>query len=273
MEGSQDRLECPTASGHTAIKGAFVALLKTIADFIVVAVSMLLLTPIGIAMFILSVLGLKKPMSFTIYRIAQGWSKLLIMCTGCRLTVKGKENIPKKGGLCFVSNHRSIFDILLILALVGRPVGFIAKKELALIPFLNLWIFLLGGLFIDRKNIRKALKTINMGIRQIKLGDAMMIFPEGTRSKDRKLLPFRSGAFKLATQSGAPIVPIAITGSYEVFEQTYRVRAVPVSVTFAPPINTAELTPEERRKNLAGQVHGVIAEALEQNAENRQSSC
>ncbi|MDR2535064.1 MAG: 1-acyl-sn-glycerol-3-phosphate acyltransferase [Treponema sp.] len=238
------------------------SLLKTIIDFVFTVSTLILLTPLGIVCYIIGLLGLKKPMAFAIYKTAQMWSKLVILCTRCKVTVKGLENIPKKGGLCFVSNHSSIFDILLIVSLVNRPVGFVAKKELALVPFLNIWIFLLGGLFIDRKNIRKALKTINVGINRIKSGDAMAIFPEGTRSKGQGLLPFRSGALKLATQSIAVIVPIAITGTYGVFEETRRIRAIPLSITFAPPINTAELTPEERRKNLTDQIHTIIADIL-----------
>lgn len=238
-------------------------LLITIVDFIIVGIAMIVLAPLGIGIFLLSWVGLKKPMTLAIYKIAQIWSLLLIACTGCKLTVQGREHIPLQGGLCFVSNHGSIFDILLIIALVGRPVGFIAKKELALIPFLNIWIFLLGGLFIDRKNLRQAVGTINRGIRRIKQGEGIVIFPEGTRSHGQGLLPFRAGSFKLATQSGAPILPIAITGSYEIFEKTYRVRAVPVKVTFMPPINTACLPLEERRQHLADQVYRLIAQALE----------
>jgi 1-acyl-sn-glycerol-3-phosphate acyltransferase len=243
------------------------ALLTTIVDFIIVGVAMIVLAPLGIGIFLLSCLGFKKSMAWAIYKIAQVWSLLLIACTGCKLTVQGREHIPQEGGLCFVSNHGSIFDILVILALVGRPVGFIAKKELAWIPFLNIWIFLLGGLFIDRHDIRKAVGTINKGIHRIKQGEAMMIFPEGTRSKGQGLLPFKSGSFKLATQSGAPILPIAITGSYEIFERTYRIRAVPVRVTFMPPINTAELLPADRRQHLADQVHSLISEALAMQAQ------
>ncbi|MDR2797964.1 MAG: 1-acyl-sn-glycerol-3-phosphate acyltransferase [Treponema sp.] len=238
-------------------------LLITIGDFIIVIVAMIVLAPLGIGIFLLSCIGLKKPMAFAIYKIAQIWSLLLIACTGCKLTVRGREHIPLQGGLCFVSNHGSIFDILLILALVGRPVGFIAKKELALIPFLNIWIFLLGGLFINRKNIRQAVGTITKGIGRIKQGEAIVIFPEGTRSQGQGLLPFRAGSFKLATQSGAPILPIAITGSYEIFEKTYRIRAVPVRVTFMPPINTASLPPEERRQHLADHIHRLISQVLE----------
>ncbi|MDR2518253.1 MAG: 1-acyl-sn-glycerol-3-phosphate acyltransferase [Spirochaetaceae bacterium] len=242
------------------------SLLKTTADFLVVIMSLIFLSPVGILIHILRFFGLKKPMSLVTYKIAQTWSRLLIKYTGCRLTVRGQEHIPPTGGLCLVSNHGSIFDILLLLALVNRPVGFIAKKELAFVPFLNIWIFLLGGFFIDRKNIRRALKTINAGINRIKEGGAVIIFPEGTRSKGRGLLPFRSGAFKLATQSCVPLVPIAITGSYEVFEKTRRVRPVPVQVTFSPPIMTAELSAEERRKHLANQVRDIISAAIDQSA-------
>ena len=229
--------------------------------FIFVAITMILLVPIGLLAFIISLCGLRKPMGIAIYKVAQVWAFLLIKVIGCHLTVKGQEHIPKTGGLCFVSNHASIFDILLILALVGRPVGFIAKKELALIPVLNIWIFLIGGLFIDRKNIRNALHTINSGVQQIKQGSAMLIFPEGTRSRGRGLLPFKSGSFRLATQAGAPILPVAITGSYDVFEKNYRIVAADVSVSFAPPISAG--VQGDKRKELSDQAYETISKLLE----------
>ena len=238
------------------------ALVKTIVAFAYVIASMFILLPVGLPAFLLSFLGLKKPMSWIICKVAQGWANIAIGITGCAVTVQGRENIPGKDGVCFVSNHCGIFDIVLALAFIGRPFGFIAKKELLAIPFLNLWIYLLGGLFIDRKNIRNALKTINTGISRIQKGGGMLIFPEGTRSKGRGLLPFRSGAVKLAINSLAPIVPIAISGSYEVFEQHYRVQAVPVQMVFCPPVNTVEMRSDERRHKLADQVQGIIAQTL-----------
>jgi 1-acyl-sn-glycerol-3-phosphate acyltransferase len=236
------------------------ALIKTAFAFIVVVLSLILLTPLGVLSFIVSLFGTVKTVSFLIYKIAQYWSHLLLKCTGARITVHGRENIPRQGGVCFVSNHGSIVDIILLLALAGRPVGFIAKKELALIPLLNVWILLLGGIFIDRGNIRKAARSIEKGIRRIRAGGGMIIFPEGTRSRGQGLLPFHPGSFKLATRSRAPIVPVAIAGSYEVFERTYRVHAASVSVTFAPPISAECFS--ETRQALADQVHGVIAGAL-----------
>ncbi|GHV00630.1 1-acyl-sn-glycerol-3-phosphate acyltransferase [Spirochaetia bacterium] len=239
------------------------SLIKTIGAFFILVLVMILHIPLGILVFILSILGFKKPMSHLVYRIAQGVSRLMILLTGCPLTVLGREIIPKTGGLCLVGNHGSIFDIVLLLAYAGRPVGFIAKKELAYVPFLNIWILLLGGLFIDRSSIRKSVATINTGVKRIKAGGAMSIFPEGHRSKGQGLLPFHAGSFKLATQALAPIVPVAIAGSYEVFEKEYRIRAFPVKVTFGKPIITADIPPASRRQVLADMVRNVIAQELE----------
>jgi 1-acyl-sn-glycerol-3-phosphate acyltransferase len=237
--------------------------LKTILLFIFVGFSMVILIPIGVIVFLFSILGFRKFMSELMYKVAQGWALSLIKLVGCPTSVTGREHIPKKEGICFVSNHGSIFDIVLLLAYAGRPIGFIAKKELALIPMLNLWILLIGGLFIDRASPRKAVATINTGVKRIKSGRAMIIFPEGRRSKGLGLLPFRSGSFKLATLSGAPIVPVAITGSYDVFEKTCRVQALPVRVVFCKPVFTSDIPVADRRNVLSEQVRAVIARAQE----------
>jgi 1-acyl-sn-glycerol-3-phosphate acyltransferase len=233
-------------------------LIKTIIIFIPVVAAVIFLTPIGVVVFMCSFTGLRKPASRFMYRIAQGWALLMIKFTGCQVTVTGREFIPREGGVCFVSNHGSIFDIVLHLAYFGRPFGFVAKKELVYIPLLNVWIALLGGLFIDRKNIRRAVRTINKGIARIKAGGAMVIFPEGHRSRGQGLLPFHSGSLKLATQAEAPVVPVAISGTYDVFERDYRVNSVPVGIHFGSPIPTASLPAEDRKKALADQVYGVI---------------
>jgi 1-acyl-sn-glycerol-3-phosphate acyltransferase len=232
-------------------------LFKTIVIFTLVAISMLMVTFFGLAALLVSLLGLKRPMRYVTYRIAQAWALVVIALSGCSLTVTGAENIPRQGGFCLAGNHNSMFDIVLLLASVGRPFGFIAKKELAVVPLLNIWILMLGGLFIDRKSIRKAVGAINEGVRRIQKGGAMLIFPEGTRGKGRGMLPFKSGALKLATKAGAPIVPVAITGSYEVFEKDRRVRPGPVSVRFAPPVPTAGISAEEKG-DLADRVYDTI---------------
>jgi 1-acyl-sn-glycerol-3-phosphate acyltransferase len=239
-----------------------VSLIKTILIFIPVVVGALVLLPIALLCLIIRLLGLRELSARLIYRAAQGWARMMLFLSGCKVTLSGREHIPRKGGICFVSNHGSIFDIILILAYAGRPFGFIAKKELAFVPIIDLWIPLLGGFFIDRKNIRKAVRTINKGINRIKAGGAMIIFPEGHRSRGQGLLPFHPGSLKLATQAEAPIVPLALSGSYDVFERTYRLKPGPVGVHFAPPLPTATLAPEERKQVLANRVRDIIAGML-----------
>jgi len=239
------------------------AFIKTVAVFFVTGLSLVAFVVPGTFFTITRLLGLKSFSAMGLYKLGQGWARLLIFLSGCPMTVTGRENIPKKGGLCFVSNHVGIFDIMLALAYAGRPFGFIAKKELLLVPGINMWISLLGGLFIDRNKPKSAIKTINKGIKRIKAGGAILIFPEGTRSRGGGIAPFRPGALKLASQSEALIVPMAITGSYDVFEKTHRVHAVPVSVAFLPVVNAAELPPQDRKQLLAEKLHGLIAQVLE----------
>ena len=238
------------------------AMIKTVVCFAYVVVTMLILIPIGTVVVLFSLVGLRRPMSVVMYRIAQGWARLLIALIGCRLTVLGSGNIPRKGSVCFVSNHGSIFDILLLLGYASRPIGFVAKQELLFIPLVNLWISVLGGLFIDRTNPRKALKTINAGVARIKSGSAMIIFPEGHRSRGQGLLPFHPGSLKLATQSEAVIVPVAIAGTYDVFEKNYRVNPCPVRITFCKAINTTDIPVTDRKLVLSDQIYGVIKAAL-----------
>jgi len=237
-------------------------MIKTIFCFGLVVLAVLVLLPFALVAFFLSFFGLQKPMKVFVYRLVQGWARTMIPAAGCTVTVTGRENIPKKGGVCFISNHCGYFDIILLLAFCGRPFGFMAKKELLYLPFINLWIFLLGGLFIDRKNIRKAVPIISKGIKRIKAGGGMIIFPEGTRSKGRGLLPFHQGSIKLATQAGAVIVPVAIEGSYEVFEKTKRVAGVPIKVAFLESIDTAKMQQEEKKQVLCDNIYSAIKQEL-----------
>jgi 1-acyl-sn-glycerol-3-phosphate acyltransferase len=203
-------------------------------------------------------------MMHIIYRLGQLWALSLIPVAGCTAEVKGRENIPKKGGVCFVSNHCGFFDIILLLAFSGRPFGFVAKKELLYVPFIDLWIYMLGGLFIDRGNVKNAIATINKGVKRIKAGGGMLIFPEGHRSKGQGLLPFHPGSLKLATQAGAVIVPVAISGSYDVFEKNNRVESAATKISFLAPIDTASLPLQDRKQLLCDRIFSAIKEELKE---------
>ncbi|MCL1814876.1 MAG: 1-acyl-sn-glycerol-3-phosphate acyltransferase [Treponema sp.] len=247
------------------------AYLKTTAAFLITGMAAIVYIPAAALLFIIGLFNLKRPMSFVLYKLAQAWARIIIIITGCPMTVSGRENIPKKGGLCFVSNHVGIFDIVLALAYAGRPFGFIAKKELLFLPGINIWIYLLGGLFIDRRQPRKALKTINLGVKRIKAGGAMMVFPEGTRSRGRGLAAFHPGSLKLASQSEALIIPVAISGSFDVFEKNHLINTVPVCINFLTPMDPADIPPQDRKNLLAEKLHDSIAEVLDRQGGNKPS--
>ncbi|MCL2185715.1 MAG: 1-acyl-sn-glycerol-3-phosphate acyltransferase [Treponema sp.] len=237
-------------------------MIKSILGFGYLVFAMIFLLPFASLALIFYALGFKKSMKVVVYRLAQAWALSLIPVAGCKTTVTGKEKIPRKGGICFVSNHSGYFDIIMMLAYAGRPFGFIAKKEFLYMPFLNIWIFMLGGHFIDRKNARKAIRTINIGIQQIKAGGGMVIFPEGTRSRNADVLPFHVGSLKLATQADAVIVPVAIGGSYKVYERQKLVVGADVNISFMDPIDTSILKPEERKQVLCDRIYSVIKEEV-----------
>ena len=240
-------------------------IIRTIICYLYFLATLIFVTPFCLLITFICLFGMWKLRPVILHRFAERWSLILIYLTGCKATVLGRENIPREGGLCFVSNHGGVFDIALLLAHTGRPFGFVAKKELLWIPILNMWIPMLGGSYIDRKNLRKGLKTINQGISRIKSGGAMLIFPEGSRSRGRGLLPFHSGSFKLATQAQATIVPVALAGGYEVYEKNFKVTPCHVCVTFGKAINTADIPLENRKHILSEQVHQVIKQALDAN--------
>jgi 1-acyl-sn-glycerol-3-phosphate acyltransferase len=232
--------------------------------FFIVGLVAILLMPVGIVLSIVNVIGLRKISSELMYKIVKLASSLIVICAGCRLIVSGTENIPPRGksGVCYVCNHSGIMDILLLFITAGRPIGFIAKKEIMFVPLINLWLILLGGIFIDRDNPRKSFATINHGTKKIKKGYSIAVFPEGTRSRGRGLLPFKSGSFRLATAAGADIVPVALTGSYEVFEKTGWVCSRDVYVSFGKVIKTGQTDSSDKRRLVSQEAHDEIARLL-----------
>lgn len=145
--------------------------------------------------------------------IAIPWARSLLKLAGCKVHVIGAENVPENTAVLFVSNHQSNFDIPILMAHIDREKGFVAKENLEKLPLISQWMRHIHCVFIKRGSPRDAAIAINQGIKLLKAGYSMVIFPEGTRSKDGALQEFKPGALKLATKAGVPIVPVAISGS------------------------------------------------------------
>ena len=186
-------------------------------------------------------------------RFVSGFFRLELKLSGCKVNVIGKENIPQDGRVLFVGNHRSYFDILIYHEAIGKPLGFLAKKEMEKIPLLPLYMRDIGCLFLDRDDIKQGLSVIKQGTEYMKQGHSMVVFPEGTRNQTDTLLPFREGGYKMAEKSKSPIVPVSICRSDLMLESApkRRIRSHNVTIEFGKPIYPCELPPKERKERYA----------------------
>lgn len=157
---------------------------------------------------------------------------------GIKLTVKGVENIPKTGSVLYVGNHQSMADPPVMLAAIPRPSAFVCKEELDGIPLFSRWVSDLGSFFLPRTESRKSLEVILGAAKLLKKYEhGMCIFPEGTRSDHGDMRPFKPGSLKIATKSGAAIVPFALENTIKVLPRgSFFFKPEPVTVTFLPAI-------------------------------------
>ena len=203
-------------------------------------------------------------------RIIQAVFKFILWITGVEVTVIGEENVPKDKPVLYIGNHRSFFDILLTYTRCPRLTGYVAKAEMEKIPLLSNWMRYLHCLFLDRKDIKKGLKTILEGIEKIKSGISICIFSEGTRNRadsDLELMEFHEGSFKLATKTNCPIVPIALNNTCSIFEKQFpKIKKTHVVIEYCKPIIPSELSKEDK-KFIGKYTRNVILETLKKNEE------
>ena len=171
---------------------------------------------------------------------------------GVRLTVVGEEHVPKDEAVLYIGNHRSFFDIVITYSRCPGLTGYVAKDSMLRVPLLSIWMKRLYCLFLNREDVKEGLKTILTGIDQIKRGISVCIFPEGTRSKsedETELLPFKEGSMKMASKTGCPIIPMAITGSADIFENHFPwIRSADVRLVYGEPIYPGELSKEDQKR-------------------------
>ncbi|MBW6411503.1 lysophospholipid acyltransferase family protein [Clostridium weizhouense] len=233
-------------------------MIRTIIFYFSVIISLLFLSLFGIEIKFLEKKGDTKKRAEFIHKTTTRWAKFVMKLSGARVNIIGIENLPKDQTVLFVSNHQSNFDIPLLMSSIDVPKGFIAKKELESWPFISTWMKHLNCIFMDRKNLRKSAQSIVEGIKLLKNGYSMVIFPEGTRSKGKEISEFKSGSFKLATKSKCLIVPITINGTYKLLEQNKNIiRPADIEIFIHEPITTKDLTKEEE-DNLPSKVQSII---------------
>ena len=220
---------------------------------------------------VLALIGRKQPDTKrrVMQHMVQWIFKVLLFFGGVRVEKKGMEHLaelPVDTGVLYAGNHQSIFDILVGYAYLPGMVSIIAKDSLKKIPLLALWMRSLGCFFLDRSDLKAGMRMIQEASEQMKNGCSVLIYPEGTRNKgesDLPLLEFHEGSFRIATKTGCPVVPVAVSHTADIFERHKPfVRATHVTLTFGEPIDTAGLSRDEK-KRLGAHTRDVITGMLE----------
>jgi 1-acyl-sn-glycerol-3-phosphate acyltransferase len=149
------------------------------------------------------------------HRIAQIWARGCILLSGSRLTIRGEEHLRKHAVAVYASNHTSYMDTPVIFAALPFQFRILAKKELWTIPFIGWHLNRSGQIPIDTVNTHATLSSLGAGARALRAGMPLFVFPEGGRTPDGNLLPFLSGAAYLAIRAQVPLVPMALSGVYD----------------------------------------------------------
>ena len=182
-----------------------------------------------------------------VHHYARWWAKIQLLVSGVRVKVKGLEHIGNDPSYVYMSNHQGTYDIFALLSCLPVQFRWIAKKELFTIPILGWAMGAANYISIDRSGKREALESIERAASKIRGGVSVVIFPEGTRSRDGAIQPFKRGGFTLALKSGVSIIPITINGSRDVMPRdSMRVRPGEIRVSIDRAIETTRHSPRER---------------------------
>lgn len=237
-------------------------MLRTVAWYSNFALSLALTIPRLQKAKSLSKAGRLEELEELVNNTASNWAKLQVKMSGAKVKVYGEENIPADVPVLFVSNHQGNFDIALFMSFINKPKGYIAKIEMTKIPVLRTWMEYMHCVFMERGNLRKAAEAISEGIKVLKSGYSLVLFPEGTRSRGDSMNEFKAGGFKLATKSKVPVIPVTIKGSYRLMEQNNsKIVPAEVEIYIHPMIETANLTREDEIE-LPDRVKAIIQSKL-----------
>lgn len=204
-------------------------------------------------------------------KVARRWGKNCVWAAGSKVQVfyKNKEAldeiIRKNEAIVLISNHQSNIDIQVLLGYFPKSLAFIAKKEMEKWPLIGKWMRAMGCIFLDRKNARQGMKDMKNAIDKIKKGYSYVIFPEGGRTPDGEVKDFKKGSFRLATETGAKIVPVTINGTYNVQKKgSLKVKGNKnIKIIIGDPIDISVLEKPEI-KELDNKVRDIIIQNLKE---------
>ena len=190
------------------------------------------------------------------------WARSLTWGSWVRVQVEGREHLQPGQSYVMLSNHQGAFDILALYGFLGREFRWVMKEELRKVPFLGWGCAAIGHIFVDRRNSARAIASLEAAKSHLTGGVSVLLFPEGTRSDDGRLLPFKKGGFAIARRGDLPILPVSITGSNRILPKACLFpRPGTVRVRFHPAIVPSDVSDNEE---LIRRVRAAIESGLEQ---------
>ncbi len=179
--------------------------------------------------------------SYAVKRFGRYWARGTLAVMGVRRTYHGLEHLEsvlQGGSAVLVANHMSLTDVLLLVEILPVNIRFVAKESLFRVPLFGMLLRAAGYIPIDRTDRNRAIRSLEKAAALIRDGDPVLVFAEGTRSRKGRLQPFKKGAFHLAVQAGVPVIPVAISGTWNIVRPGgFRVRPGEAKVSFAEPVS------------------------------------
>ncbi len=190
--------------------------------------------------------------------VGSRWSMLALRICRIRVNVRGREHIPADGNFIIVVNHASFFDVPATMSVFPRA-RIMFKSEMSYIPLWG-WALRWGyHIAVDRGRTSKAMKSLERAINAIKAGGSVVLFAEGTRSRDGHLQPFKRGAFQLAARTGVPILPVVLNGTFAIQPKgVFDIRPGTVEMVIGEPVPTSGITTREGEIALMTAVQDII---------------
>ena len=209
----------------------------------------LILAWVGIALITivlapaLIIAGMIPRSGFSTYRIGRAWNRAAAKVMGVSISLTGAEKVVPGESYIITPNHQSFADIVALYVYLPTPFRWVIKKELLNIPLFGRALGATGAICLDRSNRDRSVKTLQDGADKLRGGWSVVIYPEGTRTPDGLLHPFKKGAFMMAVQTGIPILPVTCNGAFKIMpKNTLLFRPGRITLTIGDPIVTEGLT-------------------------------
>lgn len=197
------------------------------------------------------------------YRVGRFWSRLNMLLTGVRVTIRGTEHIAPGQPYIVMANHQSLYDVWAVIGWLPLQLRFIIKHTIRSFPLVGFTLERQGHIFVDRGSSDSAMRSLERAAKKIRGGISVFFFPEGTRSPDGQLIGFKSGGFRVAQASGIPILPLTVNGGRTIWRRgSLKLSPGRMDITVHAPIAIPAGEEREVRQQLMEQVRAAIQTEL-----------